>query len=94
MLLKIKATKSSIKLPVRTGESTYQKPISFIFSVPITAIRAVAPPGGWSVLVICIKIIEKDTANGAASQIISGNTLCIATPAIAEIKWPPTKFRG
>ena len=94
MLLNIKAIKSKIKHPVKTGDSTYQNPIVLIFSVPITAIRAVAPPGGCRVLVICIKTMEKATAKGAASQSVSGKILYIATPTIAEIKCPPTKFRG
>lgn len=66
MLLKIKAVKNKIKTPVRTGDNTYQYPKSLILGVPIIAINAVAPPGGCKVFVICIKTIDKETANGAA----------------------------
>ena len=61
---------------------------------PVTAIKAVAPPGGWSVLVICIKTMDKETANGAEIHKISGINFWIVTPIIAETKCPPTKFRG
>lgn len=52
-------------------------PIKFYFSVanvcggldgasePVTAIKAVAPPGGGKVLVVFINTMDKDTANGA-----------------------------
>lgn len=46
-----------------------------MFSVPITAIKALAPPGGCKVLVICITTIEVATAIGAATQIRSGTNL-------------------
>ncbi len=46
-----------------------------MFGVPITAINAVAPPGGCKVLVICMATIESETANGAAIQLIPGNNL-------------------
>jgi len=32
------------------------------------AIRAVAPPGGWSVFVICMAKIAKEAAKAQASQ--------------------------
>lgn len=66
---------SKISTPIKTGEKTYIYPKLFILSEPMLAIRAVAPPGGCNVLVICIKIIEKETAKGAAIQIISGTIL-------------------
>jgi hypothetical protein len=52
MLLKIKATIKRINTPLSTGVITYQYPIFFISSEPITAIKAVAPPGDvafWSI---------------------------------------------
>lgn len=58
--------------PERTGERTYQYPNSGIFPVELTAISAVAPPGGCNVFVYCINTIENDTAKGAESQMISG----------------------
>jgi hypothetical protein len=72
MLLKNKATNSRMIHPERTGEMTYQYPNSGIFPVELTAIKAVAPPGGCSVLVYCINTIEKATAKGAESQMICG----------------------
>src|SRR4051812_18131792 len=74
-LLKIRAVNSSIIEPARTGDKTYIYPSAFIFSEPITAIKAVAPPGGCRVLVICIHTMERETAKGAVNQITSGNTL-------------------
>ena len=61
--------------PDKTGETTYQYPSSGIFPVELTAINAVAPPGGCKVFVYCIKTIEKATAKGAEIQIISGTIL-------------------
>src|SRR5688572_6730848 len=72
-LLNIKATASKIRQPVNTGESTKRNPRAFIFSEPITAINAVAPPGGCRVLVSCMATIEIETAKGAVSQMISGS---------------------
>ena len=46
MLLNIKATINRIIVPDKTGDKTYKYPNVFIFSAPITAIKAVAPPGG------------------------------------------------
>ena len=73
MLLKINAVKNKISTPVSTGDRTYQYPKFFIFSVPIIAIKAVAPPGGCKVFVICIKTIDKETANGADKYIVLGS---------------------
>lgn len=49
MLLKISATIKRINTPVNTGNKTYRYPNALIFSDPITAINAVAPPGGCRV---------------------------------------------
>ena len=75
-------------VPVKTGDNTKKYPSDFIFSVPITAISAVAPPGGWSVRVVCITIMERATARGAVIQIISGKNLYTLTPIIAESNCP------
>lgn len=61
-------------------------PNVFIFSLPIFAIKAVAPPGGWSVFVICIKTIERETANAEDSYNSLGINLCTVTPTIAQTK--------
>lgn len=61
---------------------------------PVTAINAVAPPGGWSVLVICIITTDKATATAEASQIVSGKTFAAVTPTKAEMTCPPIRFRG
>ena len=61
--------------PERTGEITYQYPNSGIFPVELTAISAVAPPGGWRVLVYCINTMDKATAKGADNHMISGTSL-------------------
>ncbi len=74
MLLKTSATTNKIKQPDKTGLNTYQYPIAAIFVPLLTAISAVAPPGGCKVRVTCIRTIEEATANGAVSQIISGNS--------------------
>ncbi len=73
-------------MPTNTGEITYIYPKSFICFEAVTAIKAVAPPGGWRVLVICIQIIERETASGAEIQTISGTNLFTVTPIKAEIK--------
>lgn len=81
-------------VPEKTGISTYKYPNEDILVPPITAIRAVAPPGGCSVLVTCIATIDIATANGAVNQIISGKNLATVTPIIADTTCPPTKFLG
>ena len=62
----------------------------------ITAIKEVAPPGGWSVLVKFMKSIENDTAKGACNHIKSlfPKHFLIATPINAEIMCPKRQFRG
>ncbi|TDS16215.1 hypothetical protein B0I21_102541 [Sphingobacterium paludis] len=60
----------------------------------LTAMSAVAPPGGCKVRVTCMSTIDKATANGAVSQMISGSTWATVTPAIAETTCPPIKLRG
>src|SRR6218665_241493 len=75
ILFTISATANSIVTPDSTGDSTYRYPNDLIFSEPITAINAVAPPGGCRVLVNCMPIMDSETANGAVSQIISGISL-------------------
>ena len=45
-LLKISATHSKVITPVSTGDTRYINPRGLIFSEPIIAINAVAPPGG------------------------------------------------
>lgn len=79
-----KATIKRIKHPTKTGEITYQYPIFFNSTEPVTAIKAVAPPGGCKVLVICIKTIDNETAKGAAIHKISGMSFWMLTPIIAE----------
>ena len=54
--------------PVKTGEKTYSYPKLVIDGPPVTAIKAVAPPGGCSDFAICIPMIESETANGPAIQ--------------------------
>jgi hypothetical protein len=58
------------------------------------AIRDVAPPGGWSVFVTCIKTIESETDKAEASHNSPGMKRCIVTPIMAEIRCPPIKFLG
>lgn len=65
-----------------------------IFVPLLTAISAVAPPGGCSVRVTCMPTIDDATASGAVNQIMSGKTCATVTPAIAETTWPPIKLRG
>ena len=57
-----------IKTPTPMGISTYKKPRSWILSLPITAIKAVAPPGGCRVFVACIAAIAVATAKAVANQ--------------------------
>ena len=68
----MRATNNKIITPVKTGKTTYKYPNAFIFAEPVTAIKAVAPPGGCKVFVCCIAITESDTAKGAVSQTMSG----------------------
>ncbi len=46
MLLTKMAMTNKINAPLATGTRTYKKPKWWISSLPITAISAVAPPGG------------------------------------------------
>ncbi len=46
MLFTSRAITSRINAPPPTGNSAYMKPRLWIFSPPMTAMRAVAPPGG------------------------------------------------
>ena len=80
--------------PDSTGLNTYQYPIAEIFVPLLTAMSAVAPPGGCKVRVYCIQTIDKATANGAVSQIMSGRSCATVTPAIAETTCPPIRLRG
>ena len=72
--------------PDSTGINTYQYPIEEIFVPLLTAMSAVAPPGGCSVRVCCIQTMDRATAKGAVSQIISGRSCATVTPAIAELR--------
>jgi aspartate carbamoyltransferase regulatory subunit len=91
MLLKIKATIKRISTPLSVRNYI---PISHVFisSEPVTAIKAVAPPG--DVFVNCIKTIEIETDKDAVNHMISGTNVATVTSTIAEMTWPPTKFRG
>ena len=68
MLFTNRATTSMTAAPAATGRSTYRNPRAWIFELPMTAIRAVAPPGGCSVLVTCMAAIAVPTANGADAE--------------------------
>ena len=94
MLFTTTAMISSINDPVATGINTYINPNSCIFSLPITAINAVAPPGGWSVRVSCMTIIEVATAKAEQNQMFPEKSLKAATPIIADNICPPIRFRG
>jgi len=94
MLLKIIATNNRIAAPDKTGLKTYQYPIEMILADPIFAIKAVAPPGGCSVFVICIETMETETAKAEDNQGSLGIILCTVTPTIAQIICPPSKFLG
>jgi hypothetical protein len=45
-------------------------------------------------VVNCIKTIEIETDKDAVNHMISGTNVATVTPTIAEMTWPPTKFRG
>src|SRR5690554_683493 len=94
MLLKIKATASKSRAPESTGDRTYQYPRALIFSLPSTAISAVAPPGGCKARINCIAMMEVATANGPAIQLSGGKKRETVTPTTAETTWPPMRFRG
>lgn len=83
-LLKKIATTKSIVAPKSTGYNTYQYPNANIFTDPILAIMAVAPPDGCKVLVICITTIEMETASADESYISVGMILCTVTPINAQ----------
>src|SRR5690606_22700340 len=93
-IIKYQCGEEQISVPDKTGLKTYQYPKEAILVLPATAINAVAPPGGCSVRVICIKTIDEATANGAVNQIISGNRQATVTPTNADTTCPPTRFRG
>ena len=63
-------------------------------SLPITAINAVAPPGGCIDLVRCITTNASETAKEADKIGFEGNTSALLTPTAAEILCPSTKFLG
>ena len=46
---------------------------------PVTAINAVAPPGGCNVFVICMATIASATAKAEANQSVSGKSLAVVT---------------
>lgn len=68
ILLKTKAAINKMVTPVITGENTNSYPKLVMLDPPVTAIKAVAPPGGCNDLAICIAIIDVETARGAAIQ--------------------------
>jgi len=86
ILLKISATENRIRHPESTGLKTYQYPNEEILVPLLTAISAVAPPGGCNVRVCCMHTMDKATARGAVSQMISGSNCATVTPTIAETK--------
>ena len=59
---------NKIKMPDNTGESKNKNPNECTLLVPITAIKAVAPPGGWVVRVSCIANMDKATAKAQHSH--------------------------
>ena len=94
MLFTNSATSTNSAGPSVEGASTYSQPSACTSGEPITAIRAVAPPGGCSVRVACISAIAVDTASGAASQGVAGRRVQQATPTLADNACPPTTLRG
>ena len=88
MLLKIKATIKRINAPLKTGENTYQYPKSRIAGEPVTAIKAVAPPGGCKVLVICINTIAEATATAEADAKAQAQAKA-EVEAVPRWKWQP-----
>ena len=69
MLLIQSATTNIINAPSPTGMIAYKYPKLWILLLPITAIKAVAPPGGCNVLVKCIIAIAVATAREEVSHI-------------------------
>lgn len=94
MLLVMSAMINRMNTPDATGESTYPKPKAFIFSEPMLAMSAVAPPGGCIVLVTCIATMDRETANAEDNQSSCGRSLYTSTPITAEMRCPPMRFRG
>jgi hypothetical protein len=92
-LFKKSATRRSTVAPNPVGTRMYKKPKSWIFGPPMTAIRAVAPPGGWRVLVICMSAMEDATAKDAPSE-LQPKSLKHNTPTAAQIRCPPRRFLG
>src|SRR6266436_2320705 len=62
------ATSRSRHAPAPAGTRTYRYPSACSFGPPMTASRAVAPPGGWTVRVTNIATMAPETPNPAASQ--------------------------
>ena len=83
-----------IRAPTRTGHKTYMQPREWTLSPPMTAINAVAPPGGCNVRVKCMAAMANETANEPAMMGISPANMKTVTPTTAETTWPPTRFRG
>ena len=74
--------------PAAQGRSTYQYPRLWIPGPPMTAIRAVAPPGGCRVCVACMRAMAVDFTHdrGALSvdtQYMLGDSL-LAAPVFSE----------
>ena len=60
----------------------------------MTAIRAVAPPGGWSDRVHCMATIASATAMVAAISGCEGSKFATVTPTNADSVWPMSRFLG
>ena len=89
-----RATTNIIDAPNPTGHSTYQYPSLWIALPPITAISAVAPPGGCPVPVSCIAKMDKATASGHARILWSPRSKKTVTPMRADRQCPPIRLRG
>ena len=78
--------------PARQGTTAYQKPSCRICSPPVTAIRAVAPPGGCRVPLSSMTAMAVGTQRQMAQK--GGSHYAQAPPTRAERKWPPSRLRG
>ena len=74
----------------------YQYPKALIFSEPIIAMSAVAPPGGCRAFSICMAMMELATATAQVSQKTSKYPMVFSTvtPMKALTVCPRMRFRG
>ncbi len=97
--MKIQPMKTMIRPEMKPGKITKRKPRSFMRCVPVTAMTAIAPPGGCSDFVRHIARKAKETARQERSHSLYSEDVVPRifhqiTPTRDEIVLPTTTFHG